>query len=571
MLVVRRVLLAFLTLFFLLGAGIYFVWYQLNPSPPDQQVFLNSTVLTMDEGSSVAEAVLVEKGIIIAVGSEEAVLRQASPDAELIDLKGKTLLPGFIEAHGHFPGSGLSAVAVDLNSPPIGTTLSISKAITRLKDKGDSIPEGEWIIGFGFDDTMIMEKRFLTKEDLDQVSRNHPVAVMHISGHMIMVNALGLEIMGITNESQNPTGGEIARDSEGEITGLLKEKAQDPVVANALNLSLKRVAQMLQKSQQDYLEKGVTTVQSGLTNIDKWKPLAFAARFGFFPQRLVIWPDITMAESILDGAVETTNNERLSVGALKLVSDGSIQGYTGFLKEPYHLQALHQHADYRGYPTMIPEKLQDIVTRWHASGRQLAIHANGDAAIDMVIKSVGEAQQNSPRSDPRHIIVHAQMMTDEQLDKAGGLGLTPSFFPAHIYYWGDRHFNIFMGAERAENISPMKSAEKAGVRFTMHTDTPVVPIDPMLLVANAVERKTSSGKELGKKQKISIDTALKALTIDAAWQVFQEDNRGSIEPGKFADFAILEENPLTASEHLQDIKVTQTWIGGVKWFDRSQL
>ena len=199
---------------------------------------------------------------------------------------------------------------------------------------GDATPEGEWIIGFGFDDTMILEKRFLSKEDFDQVSAEHPVAVLHISGHMVMINTLGLEIMGITRDSKDPTGGEIVRDSKGNVTGLLKEKAQDPVVAAALNLSLVRIAEMLQKSQQEYLEKGVTTVQSGLTNIDKWKPLAFAARFGFFPQRLVIWPDISMADSILDGAVETTNSEKLTVGALKLVSDGSIQGYTGFLKEP---------------------------------------------------------------------------------------------------------------------------------------------------------------------------------------------------------------------------------------------
>lgn len=570
MFVLRRVIQAFFVLLVLLAVGVYSVWYQLNPSPPYQQVFLNTTVLTMDEQSSVAEAVLVEGERIIAVGSEEYVMQRAEPDAELVDLGGKTLLPGFIEAHGHFPGSGLSAVAADLNSPPIGAILSIDESIAKLKEMSSTIPVDEWVIGFGFDDTMIEDERFLTKEDLDQVSRNHPVVVMHISGHMVMINTLALAMLSITNESEAPAGGEIIRDVSGTITGLLKEKAQDPVVASALNLPLARVAEMLRKSQQDYLEKGVTTVQSGLTDISKWKPLAFAAKAGFFPQRLVLWPDLSMAEGILDGTIKPFDDDKQTTGALKSVSDGSIQGYTGFLKEPYHQQEPHRHAGYRGYPTMTQEKLQDIVTRWHTSGRQLAIHTNGDAAIDLVIESVSEAQQKSPRSDPRHIIVHAQMMTDEQLDKAAELGLTPSFFPSHIYYWGDRHFNIFMGAERAENISPMKSAERAGVRFTMHTDTPV-PIDPMLLVANAVERKTSNGKELGKNQKISIEAALRALTIDAAWQVFQEDNRGSIEPGKFADFAILEENPLTISEHLQNIQVTQTWIGGVKCFDRSEL
>jgi hypothetical protein len=197
----------------------------------------------------------------------------------------------------------------------------------------------------------------------------------------------------------------------------------------------------------------------------------------------------------------------------------------------------------------------------------MAIHGNGDAAIDLIINAYSEAQKLHYRKDARPIIVHAQMLRDDQIDRMKKLGMTASFFAAHTYYWGDRHRNIFLGPKRSKRISPTKTTLNKGVPFTLHLDSPVVPMDPMLMVWNAVNRLTSSGKVLGKNEQISVITALRAITINAAWQIFQEDNRGSIEVGKFADMVILSEDPLKNPKSIKDIQVVKTIIGGVPVYD----
>lgn len=549
----------------------YSVWDYLNPSPPSQQLLINATVLTMDKTNTIAEAVLLEDDRILATGSQDVLEEMAEFNVDVIDLEGMTLVPGFIEAHGHFPGSGLDAISADLNSPPLGDTLSVSDVIKKLKSQASKLEEGEWITGFGFDDTMILEKRFLTRDDLDQVSTEHPVFVMHISGHMSMVNSLVLNQMGISEQTPNPDGGEIVRDKQGRPTGLLKETAQDPVRDQAMNPSLSSFLDLLANGVEDYLIQGVTTVQSGLAPPEQLMPMGVLATLGIIPQRLVFWPDEELAEALQTGEAEVINNEKVTTGALKLITDGSIQGYTGFLTTPYHKKSKDKPSEYQGYPTMKQEELNQLVATWHSRGWQLALHANGDAAIDQVIQAIELAQSNHPRSDARHIIVHAQTARIDQLEKMAQLGITPSFFPSHIYYWGDRHHSIFLGEERASQISPLKSATEAGVRYTIHTDTPVVPIEPLRLISNAVERKTLKGKVLGEEEKISVTQALRATTIDAAWQIFREDDLGSIEPGKLADFAVLSDNPLDHPERIDELQVVQTWIGGVKRYDSGEL
>ena len=197
---------------------------------------------------------------------------------------------------------------------------------------------------------------------------------------------------------------------------------------------------------------------------------------------------------------------------------------------------------------------------------QIAIHGNGDAAIDDIIAAVENAQAKYPKKDPRFIVVHSQMVRDDQLLKYKAQGITPTYFNAHVYYWGDRHRDTFIGPARANRISPMASTEKLGIRFTTHSDSPVVPMTPWLNAWNAVTRQTSSGETLGIQEAISIHSALKAMTIDAAWQVFEEDTRGSLEVGKYADFAILEKNPLASLDNLKDPVVLSTWIAGVRQF-----
>jgi predicted amidohydrolase YtcJ len=544
------------------------VYKQWNPAPPLRQVFYNGQILTMDDHSRIAEAVLIEGDRIAAVGSQEEIVGQVDGDTVVTDLNGKTMLPGFIEAHGHFPGSGLSAVAADVNSPPIGDVESIAEALEKIREQASRTPQGEWVIAYGFDDTMVAEKRFITGEELDRVSTKHPIYVLHISAHMGVANRIALEEAGLDEASPDPEGGEIVRDGSGHLTGLLKETAHEPLRDTALQFSLRRGLDALRAATRDYLSKGITTAQNGLTFSSQLSGLMWASRLGLLPLRLVIWPDVPLARAIQDRRVKVVETDRFTVGAAKIISDGSIQGYTGYLTTPYHTVPDGYPEDYRGYPTLSADELTDIVTELHALGWQIAVHANGDAAIDAVIDAVAQAQREFARDDPRHIIVHAQMTRDDQLEHVRALGMTPSFFPAHVYYWGDRHRDIFIGPQRAARISPLRTAQDKRVRFTIHLDTPVVPMDPLLLVWTAVRRETSSGQVLGKGECIDVMQALRAVTIDAAWQVFQEDTRGSIEPGKFADLVVLSEDPLADPDALPNIVVEKTLIGGVVFFHR---
>jgi hypothetical protein len=255
-------------------------------------------------------------------------------------------------------------------------------------------------------------------------------------------------------------------------------------------------------------------------------------------------------------------NDRLKIGPAKIIVDGSIQGYTGWLSKPYYVP-FKQDSSYRGYPVTAPETLNHLVLEAHKAGCQIAAHGNGDAAIDSILNAYQLAQGKYPRSDTRHRIEHCQMAREDQLDRMAELGVSPSFFVSHTFYWGDRHKNIFLGPDRAKRISPLKSALKRGLKFSLHSDCPVTPVSPLFCVFAAVNRLTRSGEVLGPEFRLTAEEALCAATIDAAWQTFDEKVKGSIEVGKLADFTILAENPLAVSpERIKDIKVAEVIIGG---------
>jgi predicted amidohydrolase YtcJ len=246
---------------------------------------------------------------------------------------------------------------------------------------------------------------------------------------------------------------------------------------------------------------------------------------------------------------------------VKLIADGSIQGYTGYLSEPYYVPP-GDDLEYRGYPRIPRDELIEQVGRFHEAGMQLAVHGNGDASIDDILDAFEEAQRRNPREDTRHIIIHAQMARDDQLQRMAELGVIPSFFSLHTFYWGDRHREIFMGPERAARMSPAASAIRHGVRFTIHCDSPVVPMEPLRLVWSAVNRKTRSGFVVGEAERISPMQALRAVTIDAAYQHFEDADKGSLEPGKLADLVILSRNPLEDPDTIDQIEVVETIVGG---------
>ena len=476
-----------------------------------------------------------------------------------------TILPGFIEAHGHFPGSGVFSVIANLNPPPIDGVSTLNELQRRLTSVAAESDEEQWIVGMGYDDSLLDIGRHPNRHDLDAVSADRPVYIVHISGHMGVGNSKALALFNIDENTPNPEGGEIVRDDSGQATGLLTETAHKPAAKQAFKFSLGQQLKIITTSAELYARQGVTTVQNGLAEPEHVPGLSWLSRLGLVKQRIVLWP--TAEHSLASGEylAVTSGASNVVVGAHKLVADGSIQGYTGWLSEPYHKTGDHP-ADWVGYPTTEPQKLGDMAVLGHCNGQQLAIHGNGDAAIDAALDAIAAAQKACPRDDARSIIIHSQMARKDQLMRMKALGAAPSFFSAHTYYWGDRHINTFMGLERARNMSPARSAERLKLRFTTHLDTPVVPMEWKRQLLAPVERVSSAGTTINPLERISRYASLKAMTIDAAWQQFLDKKTGSIEPGKDADLVFLSGNPLRGP--LNNIEVEETWVGGNRIYRR---
>jgi len=561
----RTVLIVLAVVTWVTAAAASVIQIKRRSTPKKSRIFINGNILTIDDNDSVVEAVALRRDRIVAVGATDEIMKLKRFGTVVVDLEGKTLMPGFIDAHSHFPGSGvLAEVGVDLNSLPIGKIENIPQLIEALRKKAKKTKKHRKIVGLGYDDTRLAEKRHPNRHDLDKASTNHPIFIGHISGHYAAVNAKALEILGIDKNTEDPEGGKLHRDPvTGEPTGVLEEKAVELAYEKGVDFSLLEQISIIRHAIRDYAAAGVTTAQNGLAPKKILKPLSIISKLGLLPLRVVQWPDEECGDEILSGNFDPDEHhtDMHTVGPVKLFADGSIQAYTGYLTEPYYLQPEGDDG-YRGYPVQSREKLAEVVTKFHGAGLQIAIHGNGDAAIDDIIYAVCKAQEAHPRKDPRHILVHGQMTRPDQLDAMKKLGITPSYHSAHLYYWGDRHVEIFMGPERARRISPQKTTLEKGLRFTIHTDAPVVPMNPLHLVWCSVNRQSSGGRVIGEEERITPMQALRAITIDAAWQIFQEDNRGSIKPGKFADLVILSADPTAAPTKIKDIQVLETIVGG---------
>lgn len=563
---------ALILISFLAGVAVLIAILVRPPAAPEKALYVNGVVLTMDPLNTVTEAVLVQEGEIAAIGKSSDLMSRVDEDTLVVDLRGRTLMPGFVDAHGHFPGSGQTVFSADLNSPPIGEVNNMADLIARLGAFADRRSEG-WIVGHGYDDTLLAEKRHPTRDDLDRVSAERPVAIVHVSGHLAVVNSAGLEILGIDESTVDPEGGVIVRDplsADGRRpNGVLEETAARALWEYTLDLGIMDGVKMTTRAAAEYLSVGVTTASAGGMPLSVAKLLGLLSSLNQFPQRVALFPLFEeVGEDLLSGAVvlDTLGDARVSVPRVKIIADGSIQGYTGYLSEPYY-RPFKGDAAYRGYPSVAREELFRQVAGLYERRIQVAIHCNGDASIDDGLDAIAAAAQAYPWPEARPLIIHAQMTRLDQIERMAELGVTPSFFSAHTYYWGDRHAAIFMGPERAANMSPARWAQEAGVRFSSHMDTPVTPMLPLQAVWSQVNRESTAGVVIGPGQTIDRLSALRAVTIDAAWQVFMDDQIGSIEPGKRADLVVLSDNPLTAVD-MRSIKVDRTVIDGATVYSR---
>lgn len=536
-------------------------------------IWVNGTVVTM-EGERVVQAVAVLGDLIVAVGSDATVRGLAGPETRVVDLDGRTMTPGFYAAHDHFPGSGRVAVTqVDLNSPPIGGIENMDQLVAALRARAEELPEGQWVSGRGYDDTLLAEQRHPTRADLDKASTTHPIYISHTSGHLGVANSLALELAGVTRDTPDPPGGVVRKDPDtGEPDGVFEESGG--MVSRLIPPPTpEQTMEAYRWAVEDYVEDGVTTAVIAGGGRGSLAGLQRARDAGILTFRIITMmsrgaPGQPSAAEA-GGMVSGFGDEYLKLGAIKIVQDGSNQGYTGYFTEPYHTP-FKGDADYRGYPRRRREDLTTMVKELHETGYQIAIHANGDAAIDDVLHAFREAQLAFPREDARHRIEHCQMVRQDQLDAIAELNLSPSFFVGHVYYWGDRHRDIFMGPKRAAGISALRSSIDRGIRFTVHDDTPVTPVNPLQLVWVGVNRLTKTDQVLGPDERITPLEALRTVTIDAAWQNFEEDIKGSIAPGKLADLVILDGNPLTVDPTaIRDIQVQETIVGGETVYERS--
>jgi len=552
------------------------------PAEPADAIWMNGPIITVDDEQPEADAVAVRDGRIVAVGKRKAVLRHRGDATTVHDLNGRTLLPGFVDAHGHVFFVGFQAMSANLLPPPDGGVTDVASMIETLKTfSKDSVLREQFglIYGFGYDDSQLAEKRHPTRAELDQVSQDQPVLVIHQSAHFGVVNSAGLKQLGITADSDNPKGGVIVKDpATGEPTGLLEENAFFMALGKLFpKMNPQQAIAMLQEGEKLYTRYGYTTLQDGRSAPNHVKIAQAAANAGALRADIVSYPDILNpgVEELMvapfyqntDSAPQYHNHFR--IGGIKLTLDGSPQGKTAWLTEPYYQPPEGKADDYAGYGVVDDDKVVEVYTRALENRWQTLTHANGDRAIDQMIMGWREAQARVPDVDVRPVLIHGQTLRQDQIPALEELGILPSLFPMHTFYWGDWHRDSVLGPQRAENISPTGWVRERGLRFTTHHDAPVALPDSMRVLDTTVNRTTRSGRVLGENQKVDVMTALKAMTLWSARQHFEEDSKGSIEVGKLADFVVLSDNPLTVpTKSLIDLRVEETIKEGQSLYHR---
>jgi predicted amidohydrolase YtcJ len=532
---------------------------------------VGANVVTMDAARPRARAVGVAHGRVVVVGEDADVLALVGPGTARHELRGKTVLPGFVESHNHMQMYGLFRTCVDCGTPP---NASITDIQDRIRERARETPKGEWIVGWRYDDTLLREMRHPDRHDLDAVAPDHPVFLWHVSAHINVASTRALVMAGITRDTPDHHKGyhgRIVKDPRtGEPTGVLEERGARNRVSELIpRHTVEDLRRGLALVGPEYLAAGVTSIHdagvgvfAGARELTSYQQ---AASEGALPVRVHMMMRQELFTGFLDGDESRDlglrtgfGDEWLRMGPIKITHDGSIQGLTGALREPYHCDPSRS-----GFLLLDQETLERRVLAAHRAGYAVAIHTNGDAAIESALVAYEQAQAACPRPDVRHRLEHCQMASDAQLDRIAALGLGVSFFVKHVYYWGDRHRAIFLGPERARRIDPLRSACDRGVRFGLHADTPVTPIEPLLGIWAAVTRLTSGGDVLGPEQRIDATEAVRAYTIDAAWLAHEEGEKGSLTPGKLADAVVLAEDPTAvAPERIRDIAVEATIVGG---------
>lgn len=530
-----------------------------------RKLFYNGTFITMDEAIHSPEAVLVSDGIIEAAGNRME-LESLAPDAERMDLGGAAVLPGFIDGHSHLTAVASNMQLANLKTSPSGDCNSMEDLIRILKgflekkkEAGDLRPGG-WILGMGYDNVAFDKARHPGTKELDQVSTEYPVAAVHVSGHICAVNTKAMELLGYVGQDISiPAGGFV------EPGGLLKENAflsptKQKIMVSALG---KDMAAAIGKASEYYASYGITTAQDARTGLEDYESLQEAGKRGLLKNDVALYLAPDAAEELLprQNPRENVYKNRVRTAGYKMFLDGSPQGKTAWLSKPYYQVPEGEEEDYCGHPVLDDDTVIGVMELCMRNHWQINVHANGDEAIEQMIRCQEAAgkRTGADMAGLRPVMIHCQTARRDQIERMGRNGILASFFDDHVYYWGDYHYESVLGPDRAEHISPLSWALESGVSFTLHQDSPVTPPDMLFSVHNAVNRRTKGGRLLGAGHRITVMEALRAVTINGARQIFEEQKKGSITPGKLADFVILDRNPLeTPPEKIREIQVLAT-------------
>ncbi len=535
-------------------------------------IFYGGPIVTVNQKNDEVQALAVQGGKIVAVGNKDAVMKDwQSKTTQLVDLKGQTLMPGFVEPHVHII---LTAVMEGLGLNLSNFTLPYDTKetlINKMKAHLKNIPKGGWLVGFGVDPSRTSPfMAELNADDLDRVSKDVPIFIVNQSGHIAYVNRKAIELAGITNKTPNPPGGGVyVKDAKGQLTGKLVEppsylaflsKMPPPSESDLLNAVI--------GTMRNIASVGVTTASEMSVGANFGVDKEIAIYKGLFAKNLspIRVRGYLFSESMPPGYKTIKPNEgddRLRFIGIKYISDGSTQGLTAALREPY---TYPKGSSWSGALNFKDDEIYNSMKIYFDQGWQISTHSNGDKAVDQTLKSYTKLLAGNPKPQDRRLrIEHFTVNHPEQVKQTVKLGVIPSFTIGHVDYWGSAFYNQIIGADRAKRIDPAGEIKRAGGKFTLHSDTPVSNVGPLNYITESVTRmwQLPPTKVLGPDQAISVDDAIRAVTIDAAYQIFADQLVGSLELGKQADLVILEKNPRkTKPEEIRNIKVISTWIDG---------
>jgi predicted amidohydrolase YtcJ len=515
-----------------------------------------ANIITMDPANPRAQAIAIAGDRVHATGSDDDVLNLATARTRKLDLTGKTILPGFIDAHTHVGYSGirhLKQVDCDLRS-----IAEIQKAI---RERAAKTPPGQWVVGFKYDDTKTSDGRKLTREDLDQAAPEHPVFIGHRGGHTGYVNSLAMKLAGVTDQTPDPSGGQFDRHrTTGRLTGGLRERATEPFqklfatkyTRDEYRQGVEIVTRMMARA-------GITSTHDAGGGPDDLRAYQDAYEAGKLYTRLYCLIRHGHLDRMIAAGVRTgMGSEWVRVGAVKLTCDGSISERTARLSQAY----IGRPDDHGILITDEPE-LYAICSKAHSAGWQIGIHANGDVAIDKTLRVYERLQREQPRKDPRFRIEHCTVINDDLVRRIKALGAVPNPFSTYVYYHGEKMREY--GEERLNHMFAVRSFLDAGVPVTQTSDYPPGPFEPMMALQSSVTRTDSTGKVWGPRQRVTVEEAIRVGTVHGAHASFEEGLKGSLAPGKLADLVILREDPLRVDPgRLIGVTVERTMAGG-RW------